>query len=117
MPQFALSLLGPPRVRYDSADVKLERNKGLALLAYLAVTGEPVRRDELAALLWPELDQGHARGSLRRVLWDLNAKLPGPWWLVERETIGLLATPAFTLDVTRCANLLADVRAHAHAAL
>src|SRR5882757_8647403 len=101
MPQLELSLLGPPRVRFDGVDVKFERNKGLALLAYLAVTGQSLRRDELAALLWPELDQAHARGALRRVLWSLTNNLPGPWWVVEREAIGLVTGPALELDVTR----------------
>ncbi|MEP7358038.1 MAG: hypothetical protein ABI847_12405 [Anaerolineales bacterium] len=101
MPSLALSLLGSPRVRYDGFDAKLERNKGLALLAYLAVTGASLRRDELAALLWPELDQAHARGSLRRVLWSLTTALPGPWWAIERETIGLTAGPALELDLAR----------------
>jgi DNA-binding SARP family transcriptional activator len=117
LPQFALSLLGPPRVCYNGVDVKLERNKGLALLAYLAVAGARPRRDELAALLWPDLDQAHARGSLRRVLWSLTTDLPGPWWTIERETIGLLAGPELDLDLTRFRGLLAEVRAHPHLAV
>ena len=117
MSQFSLSLLGPPRVRFGEADVTLERHKGLALLAYLAVTGGPHRRDELAVLFWPELDPPHARGGLRHVLWSLTAKLPGPWWQVEREAIGLLPGPDLSLDVTRFRQLLTVVRAHPHSSI
>ncbi|WP_404311722.1 hypothetical protein LG314_10240 [Agrococcus terreus] len=63
-----LELLGPPRVRVDGADVRFDTRKAVALLAVLAVRGRPVPRDELAALLWPELDRTHAHGALRRTL-------------------------------------------------
>jgi DNA-binding SARP family transcriptional activator len=117
LPQLILTLLGPPRVRYGDVDVTLERNKGLALLAYLAVTSGSHRRDELAVLFWPELDPRHARGGLRHVLWSLTAKLPGPWWQVEREAIGLLSGPDLALDVTHFGHLLSVVRAHRHSAI
>jgi DNA-binding SARP family transcriptional activator len=115
LPKLVLSLLGPPRVQYNNADVALERNKGLALLAYLAVSGESHRRDELAVLLWPELDEAHAHGGLRRALWELKGHLPGQWWDIQREAVGLLAGPGLALDVARFRQLLAVARAHKHA--
>ena len=65
----------------------MERNKGLALLGYLAVTDANLRRDDLATLFWPELDQVPARGALRRVLWSLTTHLPGPWWPSSRRAL------------------------------
>ncbi len=54
--------------------------KHLALLAYLALEARAEspafrRRDELASLFWPELDQAHARASLRRVVHQTRAAL------------------------------------------
>jgi serine/threonine-protein kinase len=52
------------------ADRLLSQSKAVALLAYLALA--PVRRyqrrDRIVGLLWPELDQTHARAALRKAL-------------------------------------------------
>jgi DNA-binding SARP family transcriptional activator len=54
----------------DGAEVRsvLAQPKRFALLTYLVVEGERgfARRDALATLLWPALDDAHARGSLRQ---------------------------------------------------
>jgi len=92
----SLFLLGPPRVEIDGEVVNFPRQKSLALLAYLAVTGEQQRRDTLAALLWPE--SADARGSLRRELSSLKAALgDGDWLDAERESVSLAGD--FRLDV------------------
>jgi serine/threonine-protein kinase len=55
----------------------LAQPKRLALLAYLALVGSNGfrRRDTVVALLWPELDQEHARNALRQALWFLRRSL------------------------------------------
>jgi len=52
------------------ADALLAQSKVVGLLAYLALSPRGVfqRRDRLAAMLWPELDQGHARTALRKAI-------------------------------------------------
>jgi len=75
MTKLYLYLLGPPRLELDGAPVHISYRKALALLAYLAVTGQPHSRDSLAALLWPENDQSSARAGLRRML-SINSQ-PG----------------------------------------
>jgi len=61
----------------DAASRLLGQTKVIALLAYLAVAarGRYVRRDRLVGLLWPELDQTHARAALRKVVHTIRATL------------------------------------------
>ena len=51
MPTLKITLFGAPRIERDGAAVTLERRKSLALLAYLAVTGQAHGREALATLL------------------------------------------------------------------
>ena len=53
----------------------LVQPKTVALLAFLAIEGAVrrfQRRDRLAALLWPELDQAHARAALRKAVYHVR---------------------------------------------
>ena len=66
--------------------------KTLPLWAYLLLNPEPIARDRLANLLWPERSQAEARANLRRHLHDLRQALPpatpdAPWVLTEQGTI------------------------------
>ena len=64
----------------DSADAPpAGQPKRIALLAYLAVTGDGAgrRRDELLAAFWPELGDEEARRALRQALHYLRRVL-GP---------------------------------------
>ena len=116
MPELELFFLGAPRVQHHGRRVEFDRHKSLALLAYLALTGQPHRRDSLAALLWPDLDQRKARAGLRRVLFSIQTALPGDWWNVERETVSLRPGPELWPDVTQFGRLLAQCREHGHPA-
>ena len=49
--------------------------KAPALLAYLAVTGRPHRREALAGLLWGDLPEAAAANNLRQVLTNLRENL------------------------------------------
>ena len=71
-----LYLFGLPRVEPGDVSLTLERRKALALAAYLALAERPRPRDELAALLWPELNQERARAALRSTLPNLTSQLP-----------------------------------------
>jgi DNA-binding SARP family transcriptional activator len=71
--QPALYLLGGIALRgipQPEADAMLAQSKVVALLAYLALStrGSFQRRDRIAGLLWPDLDQPHARAALRKVI-------------------------------------------------
>ncbi len=108
MPSLKLFLLGPPRVERDGLPISIGRRKAIALLAYLAVTGQPHSRDALAALFWPEADQSRARATLRRVLSDLNKALGETWLETENETVTLGHRERVWLDVTVFQTRLTD---------
>lgn len=68
----ALTLLGGVSLAgtQENADQLVRQSKVVALLACLALgpSGTYTRRDRLVGLLWPELDQAHARTALRKAL-------------------------------------------------
>jgi DNA-binding SARP family transcriptional activator len=76
-----LELLGGVELRGGDADAAgrvLVQPKLVALLAYLAIAGAEgryQRRDRLVGLLWPELDQTHARTALRKAIHAIRASL------------------------------------------
>ncbi len=74
-----LYLLGTPRLERDGIPVVVDTRKAIALLAYLVVNRQPHSRDTLAALLWPDYDQAHARATLRRTLSTLQKASGGEW--------------------------------------
>lgn len=99
MSRLKLFFLGPPRIELDEASLELESRKGVALLAYLAVTGQSHSRDALSTLLWPDSDQHRARSYLRNVLWLLKKVLGESWLEINREQVGLQAEIDIWLDV------------------
>lgn len=114
MNRLALAFLGLPQIEHDGVPVTVDTRKAIALLAYLAITHQHHSRDKLAALLWPDYDQSHARGALRRTLSTLHKALDGGWLDLERETIGLSHQDTIWFDVEAFASQLARCRAHRH---
>jgi serine/threonine-protein kinase len=80
---FDLRLFGGADLRgvaQETADGLLAQPKITGILSYMAVKsadGAWQRRDTVAALFWPELDQAHARAALRKSLLALRGAL-GP---------------------------------------
>src|SRR5262245_30354505 len=114
MARLALFLFGPPRIECDGRPIAVDTRKATALLAYLAMTRRHHSRDALAALLWPDYDDSHARGALRRTLSVLHKALGEGYLEAGRETVGLTAQAPLWLDVARFRERLAASRAHAH---
>jgi DNA-binding SARP family transcriptional activator len=112
VPQVTLVLLGGADLRgldRASSDSLLGQAKVVALLTYVTLAGADrhwLRRDMLAALLWPELDQSHARAALRKGVLAIRNAL-GPDVLLSRGdeelkiSEGALACDAveFTRDI------------------
>ena len=113
MPELRLAVLGPPRLELDGAAVEVDTRKAIALLVYLAVTGERHGREALAGLLWPEYDEAHARAALRRTLSALNKGLRGGWLATDRTSIALDRADLW-VDLERFQALVEECRAHGH---
>ena len=116
MNRLSLSLLGPPRIEHDGLPVKVDTRKAIALLAYLAMTGESHTRDALVNLLWPEYDQARGRATLRRTLCVIRQAMVDDWLDVGREHISLLPANGLWLDVKQFHQHLAACLSHGHPA-
>jgi len=101
--QARLTLFGSPRVEREGERVDFDTRKATALLAYLAVTDRPHRRDSLASMLWPESDEVRARSSLRRTL--SVAAVVGPALQAGRDEL-TLSSAAISCDVTEFGQLV-----------
>jgi serine/threonine-protein kinase len=103
--QIKLSLFGGANlsgIDQQAADALLSQPKGVGVIAYLAIVGASgvwVRRDTLAALLWPELDQGHARAALRKGVLALRSALGAETLLVRGDEDLRLDDGALRCDV------------------
>jgi DNA-binding SARP family transcriptional activator len=113
MAMLAFYFLGLPRLERDGRPVEVDTRKAIALLAYLALMGDQ-SRDALAALLWPEYDQSHARAGLRRTLSALNKAVDGAGLLVDRENVTLDPSAAIEVDVLAFRARIAACEQHGH---
>jgi serine/threonine-protein kinase len=92
-----------------AADRLLAQPKVVALLAYLALAapGRPTRyqrRDRVVGLLWPELDQTHARGALRKAVHAARAVLGADALLSRGDEEIALAEGALWCDAVAFAE-------------
>ena len=99
-----LELLGVPRVIWNGRPWSLVRRQARAILFRLACTSEPVGREELADLLWPDKEPAVARRNLVRLLSLLRSELP------DRDLLHSDRT-AVWLDPTCCSS---DVQEFIH---
>jgi DNA-binding SARP family transcriptional activator len=114
MTRLNIYLLGTPRIERNGVNIDLDTRKASALIAYLAIVKQRQSRDTLAALLWPEFDQTHARATLRRTLSTLNKALDESYLEISREYINLNSNADIWVDVDEFHNLLSACRSHNH---
>jgi predicted ATPase/DNA-binding SARP family transcriptional activator len=115
MPQLVIKLFGPPRIELNGAALDLDHHKPLALLVYLAVTGQLHTREALAALLWPEFEQ--ARTYLRNNLWIIRRALgsvASGCLEMKRETVSWKMDAPLWLDIGAFGHHLTLARTHEH---
>lgn len=89
MSTLRLYFLGTPRIELAGQTVAMDTRKAVAMLAYLALSGERQSRDNLAALLWSEFDDARAKAALRRTLSTLKTAVGAECLFISREAIGL----------------------------
>lgn len=95
-----LVTLGSLQLTVDSAPQLAGRRKVLALLACLVRRAPaPMKRSELAVLLWTDRSENHAKQSLRQALAELRPIL-GDALLADSESV-LVDAEAFAFDVRR----------------
>lgn len=86
----SIKLLGQPQVRLDGQPVQLRRRKSRALLYYVAAARQPVSRERLLGLLWPDTPRAAAQQVLRTTLHGLRQDL-GEALATDGDTVGLAA--------------------------
>lgn len=94
----------------ENARALLAKPKLTALTVYLLLAHRNgwCRRDELAALFWPESDQAHARSSLSQALYQVRQHL-GPESLAIRGAEDVRLTPdALSCDALQLRQAVAE---------
>jgi DNA-binding SARP family transcriptional activator len=83
-------MLGPPHIIWGEEALHIPRRRARALLFRLAARLEPIARDELAFLFWPDHPSSLARRNLTHLLTHLRSALPDPdLVIVAKDHIGL----------------------------
>ncbi len=114
MENINLLLFGPPRLLRGDQSLEPDTRKATAMLAVLALSELPQTRDALAALFYPDYDESHARGALRRTLHALNKVLGENRIQATRQKIELGVEPKIWVDVNEFRSLLESTRSHFH---
>ncbi|HEY3925518.1 MAG TPA: AAA family ATPase [Acidothermaceae bacterium] len=83
-----VALLGPPHIEFDGRPVHFDTRKAVALVALVSMAEQPLSRERLAVMLWPDSDDERARGALRRTV-SVTAAGVGDALVVSRTTIAL----------------------------
>lgn len=79
-------LLGPPRVAHAGQPLTISRRQTRAMLYRLAARQEPVGREQLAFLFWPDKPEATARHNLSQLLSLLRHALPHRDWLLTTRS-------------------------------
>ncbi|MEW5989539.1 MAG: BTAD domain-containing putative transcriptional regulator, partial [Chloroflexota bacterium] len=84
-----LYFLGRSHIELNQQAVPEIADKGVALLAYLALTGSPQLRERLLGLLWADSAEEAARKNLRNVLWGIRRSLGSELLVSQDERLTL----------------------------
>lgn len=87
--QVRLELLGPPRLTVDGSPIDISRKKSMALVAWIALHDNPVPRERMVALLWPQAEPSKGKHALRSALYSLSLEAGTTVVLSNREFLSL----------------------------
>ena len=104
-PVIDLRLLGPPTLHYRTQPFTLPRRQARALLFRLAADRQPVPREALSDLFWPDRAPPAARRNLIRLLSYLRTQLPSPNLIQVNKTAVSLQPRLVTSDVMQFTDL------------
>jgi len=74
--KLSISLLGPPEIRLGDKIIHIKRRMFRYLVFYLACQAEPVSREALCDMFWPDDDEVQSRKNLREMVSKLRRDLP-----------------------------------------
>ena len=121
VPRLELALLGPQWITLDGKPVEgFAFQKARALLYYLVMEGgQPLSRESLVGMLWPEMPEAAARTNLRQALSNLREAIGDeqaepPLLSVRRDSLQLNPHSQLWTDVAGFVKLLDTCEAHAH---
>lgn len=95
-----INLLGTPQVLWAGQAYVIPRRQTRALLYYLAAHEEPIPRQQLCYLLWPDLPELIARRNLSRLSAHLRRALPNPDLVVTKNDQVNLNSNLFMSDLS-----------------
>ena len=110
MARLEITLFGYPTVSIGGRKAHFSRAKTLGLLAYIVINRSPQSREYLAALFWPEMDNGHARANLRLALAELCKSIGKECMQSSRENIQFTGSEDLFVDVDQFSLLIADYK-------
>jgi DNA-binding SARP family transcriptional activator len=98
-----IRLFGAVQFTWEGKQVKgINSNRLRSLLAFLVLRAEaPQSREQLAALIWPDSDEGQARTNLRQLLHHFRRALPDDCALLvsDGDALQWQRSPACAVDV------------------
>ena len=110
-----LTLFGTPQTILDQHNLTASlAGRPLARRAYLAVTGQPQERHQVADLLWLDVTETAAQRNLRNALYLLRQAV-SDYLLTDRQRMALDRTRPFWVGVAIFANPLARNAQHSAA--
>ena len=77
-PKLRIHLLGPPKVEWAGRALDIPRRQVRALLYRLAARLQPIPREHLCFLFWPDTPDSTSRRNLSHLLTHLRRALPSP---------------------------------------
>lgn len=98
-------LLGSPIVKWNGEPITISRRQTQALLFRLAEARDPLPRDQLALLFWPDTDDRKAHRRFSRLLSAVRQELPRPEFLLTSRDEASLDQERVTIDCQRFVEL------------
>lgn len=106
MAKLRFQWFGSPQITLDGQPVRTDRRKAVALLAYLTLEPGAHRREQLAALFWPDFDASSAHAYLRRTLWEIHQMIGREWITSDRADVALNLSTDLWVDVNEYEQLI-----------